>query len=90
MPLQQRFLRSNLSCSDGVAMLEKKDDELRAEKALTELNQGADEEEEDEVTKLPCRDPWIQGVQATASQTLGIYCTLVTEPDTEGQLTKLI
>lgn len=81
--------------------LKKKDDELSAEKALTELNKTAEEEEEeDEVTKLlrgsveanPNRykKGSIEHCWATASQTLGIYCTLVTEPDTEGQLTKLI
>lgn len=81
--------------------LKKKDDEIAADKALNEINmKNAEEEEENEVSKLlrgaveanPNRytKGSIEHHWATASQTLGIYVTILTEPDTESQLTKLI
>ena len=81
--------------------LKKKDDEASSEKALAELNSNVkDDAEEDDVTRMirgsvdanpnKYKKGSVEHHWATASQTLGIYCTLLTEPDTESQLAKMI
>lgn len=80
--------------------LKKKDDEASSEKALTELNANVKDDEEDDVTRMirgsvdanpnKYKKGSVEHHWATASQTLGIYCTLLTEPDTESQLAKMI